>query len=384
MKRTVAALAAALLLCAPARCPADYLVTDLGGLGGRTAAYGINASGQVVGTSYLPGGPAHAFLASGGQVKDLGTFGGWYSTATAVNDAGQVAGYAQLPSTAAHAFLYSGGTMRDLGTLGGNSSFANGISPTGAVVGMSDLAGSNAFHAFLYSGGKMTDLGTFGGAYSSATAVNAAGQVVGQADLAGRGLVETHAFLYSGGTMHDLGTLGGRNSGATGINAAGQVVGWSDLSGAVHAFLYSGGKMHNLGALGGDSSYATAANALRQAHAQDGVDIVSYATAVNDLGQVVGISRTGKGTMDPFLYTGGRMIDLNSLLPPGSPFTLTSADGINDAGQIIAGSSDGRSFLLTPGNVGVVPEPTSLTLLALGGVALAGCAWRRKRAAVRG
>ena len=44
MKRLVAALAAALLLCAPARCPADYLVTDLGGLGGWTMAYGINAA----------------------------------------------------------------------------------------------------------------------------------------------------------------------------------------------------------------------------------------------------------------------------------------------------------------------------------------------------
>jgi probable HAF family extracellular repeat protein len=180
--------------------------------------------------------------------------------------------------------------------------------------------------------------------------------------------------------MHDLGTLGGRTSGATGINAAGQVVGWSEtVGGRIHAFLYSGGKMTDLGTLSGNAGYATAVGALGQARAQDAVQFGSYATAINDLGQVVGNSLTAAGTFDPFLYSGGKMIDLNNLLAANSPVTFTSAEAINDRGQILVTSSDGRSFLLTPN---AAPEPASLTLLALGGAVVAGCAWRRRR--VRG
>jgi hypothetical protein len=44
---------------------------------------------------------------------------------------------------------------------------------------------------------------------------------------------------------------------------------------------------------------------------------------------------------------------LNTLIPAGSGITLTSADGIDDNGQIVAngtraGSSTGETFLLTP------------------------------------
>jgi probable HAF family extracellular repeat protein len=58
---------------------------------------------------------------------------------------------------------------------------------------------------------------------------------------------------YSGGKMIDLGTLpGGTHSWATGINNKGQIVGYSTIaSGQTHAFLYSGGTMIDLGTLEG-------------------------------------------------------------------------------------------------------------------------------------
>jgi probable HAF family extracellular repeat protein len=66
---------------------------------------------------------------------------------------------------------------------------------------------------------------------------------------------------------------------------------------------------------------------------------------------VVGRSQNAGSEMRAFLYSGS-MLDLNSLLPPGSGWTLVDATGINNAGQITGtGLSQGqvRAFLLTPG-----------------------------------
>src|SRR5689334_17176437 len=93
MNRLVTALAAGLLLAAPARCPADYLGSFDGPL---TVANGINDAGQVVGRSSLPSGGFHAFLYSGGKTTDLGSLGGNFSTATGINNDGQISGYSTL------------------------------------------------------------------------------------------------------------------------------------------------------------------------------------------------------------------------------------------------------------------------------------------------
>ena len=46
-----------------------------------------------------------------------------------------------------------------------------------------------------------------------------------------------------------------------------------------------------------------------------------YPTSINDGGVVVG---------GPFLWSNGRLENLNNLIPPGSGFTLDDATGIND------------------------------------------------------
>jgi hypothetical protein len=80
------------------------------------------------------------------------------------------------------------------------------------------------------------------------------------------------------------------------------------------------------------------------------------------------------------------MIDLNSLIAPGSGWVLESATAVNDSGQIAGnGIIDGQehAFLLTPEHDSVsltaVPEPSSI-LLAAGGVALSGARLGRRRA----
>src|ERR1039458_9086707 len=66
-------------------------ITDLGTLGGTQSwASGINASGQVVGSAQIAGDATwHAFLYSGGIMTDLGTLGG-YTAAIGINASGQV------------------------------------------------------------------------------------------------------------------------------------------------------------------------------------------------------------------------------------------------------------------------------------------------------
>ena len=172
-------------------------MNDLGNLGGSNGSYafGINNSGQIVGMSYLADNVTqHPFLYSGGVMSDLGTLGGHCQQsngfslscqASGINTSGQIVGWSNLADNATtHAFLYSGGVMRDLGSLGGSSD-AFGINDNGQIVGYSGLAGNTTTHAFIYSGGVMSDLNalltsnTAGWVLYEAMGINNVGQIVG-------------------------------------------------------------------------------------------------------------------------------------------------------------------------------------------------------------
>jgi len=104
----------------------------------------------------------------------------------------------------------------------------------------------------------------------------------------------------------------------------------------------------------------------------------SYANDINNAGQVVGYSGHYNDNGDiahGFLWDGGNLIDLNSLLSAdtvSAGWVIASADGINDQGVILGTAFNtndlsgfsGRSFLMTP-----VPVPAAVWLF---GSALAG------------
>jgi probable HAF family extracellular repeat protein len=203
-------------------------------------------------------------------------------------------------------------TIINIGSIAhvGNT-YAQAINDNGQIAGTSG-SDDTPYHAFLYSDGTMVDIGTLGGSYSYASGINNHGHVVGRAQDA---YYTTRAFLYRDGAMVDLGTLGGPYSQANAINDSGDIVGFSyTQTYSTHAFIYSNDSMQDLGTFGG---------------------LNSKAYDINNAGQVVGYAETTSREWRAFLYADGSMIDLNELIPSNSGWELTSANRINDAGQIV-------------------------------------------------
>lgn len=336
----IAALgASAGLLAAPSVqgvAPPTYTFTDLGTPGGnRSIATAINNVGQVVGYgSTDPSSFSHAFIWQNGIITPLDDDGAASSQALDINDAGAIVGAASFSRSEDTGVFWPGqnGQPIALGSLGplNVSTYANAINNAGAITGNSNTENFfSPFHAFLWQNGVMRDLGTLGGRSSSGKAINNAGAIAGFAGVQSN---EPHAALWQNGLVTDLGTLGGARSGANDINDRGAVVGESRLADGTsdRAFLWQNGAMRDLGTLGGDNSIAH---------------------AINEANAIVGAAETTTGETHAVLWSNGSPLDLNSVLPPGSPWTLVEANDINEDGEIVGvGEINGqeRAFLLTP------------------------------------
>ena len=327
MLRESALCAVASLFLSTAIAQSSLHPLDLGTLGIDTFAFGINASGQVVGTARVPPFTAHPFLWQNGTITDLDPRGSEGQGARGINDLGQVVGEMRAPpSFRLHAVMWQNGTVIDLGSQFGAPSDINNSSQIVGSIG-----------AVLWQNGTVTDLNTrlptnSGWHLQAATAINDAGQIVGYGSTANG----TRAFLLDNHAITDLSTLGGNSSEATGINNRGVVVGFSKTAtgGETHAFLWQHGTLTDLGTLGGDTSQAR---------------------GINELGQVVGESTviSRNPSERGFLWQNGAMIDLNTLIdpliPPNTGWVLARAYALNNAGQIVGDGGHngrGRAFLL--------------------------------------
>lgn len=234
-----------------------------------------------------------------------------------------------------------------LPSLGGTASSGNGINNRGLVVGSSNLPGGNA-HAALWENGAPTDLETLGGPNSNVAwpGINPSGtMIVGIAETAETG-GETWAcrfffptatgnqclgFVYENGVISPLPTFpGGTNGFATGVNSRGQVVGWAEndvedptcnapVTYQFRAALWwpKRGTMTELPPLPGDST--------------------SAATAINERGQVVGISGDCANAVGGFsarhavLWDRGTVMEIGNL---GGEAWHTPMD-INNRGEVV-------------------------------------------------
>jgi probable HAF family extracellular repeat protein len=356
------------------------VLTDLGALPGvnSSGAFWINSQAWAAGLSEngvidpLTGFPeTDAVLWKDGNIINLGTFGGNVSAANAVNDLGQVVGGAlnTIPdsfpttftkqflfeagpfyffpvATQSHAFLWQDGRMQDLGTLGGPDSVAWFVNEFGQVAGQSTInsipnpaTGVPTVDAFFGDHGKMVDVGNLGGPYSFVAGLNNFGQMTGTIKLPGptKTGFDFHAFFWDRGVLTDMATLGGNFGLANRINDAGEVVGFStNEDNHVLGFLWKDGVITNLGTVDGDKCSA-------------GHDL-------NSIGQVVGESTpscfSGTATHAFLWENGGPIVDLNTLVIPGSQLDSAGGFGINDLGEITGDrflpDGDKRAFILIP------------------------------------
>jgi probable HAF family extracellular repeat protein len=211
-----------------------YTIIDLGAFSGSSAPVSnANASGEIA------GGNGHAIVIDGAATLDLGVLpGGSWSAAYGINAAGDVTGYGDTSNGHFRGFVWTpGGGMTMLGTLGGLDSYGMAINDSGVVAGHSSTT-SGYIQAFISTGSGLTDLGTLGGTSSYAYGINDAGAVAGYSTMGDGSL---HAFVYGNGIMLDLNGLVPANSGwllnaAYAIDNAGEIVGTGIFNGAKHEF----------------------------------------------------------------------------------------------------------------------------------------------------
>lgn len=356
-----------------------YNVTDLGPVGGPPAQpYVMTDNGLLSGAATAQDGTLHAVLWYKGFKSDLGSpgLGGLNSLALGVNNRAQIVGSAEaaspdgtgedfcglkangFPSNGAACvpFLWQYGSITPLPTLGGVNGQASWINNRGEIVGTAENFKLDPtchspqkfqFKPVIWENGQIEELPTFGSDVNGyAFSINDSGQAVGASgdctELQGNGtyLAARHALLWQTGTVTNLGTLGGTGNGmgiiALGINNQGQAVGASDLAGdqTFHGFVWSRETgMQDVGTLPGD--------------------VASGALAINDAGEVIGISADKEFNLTAFVrQPGGVLTDLNSLIPANSPLSLILACSINSQGEIaglgVNKAGDVHAFKSTP------------------------------------
>ena len=249
--------------------------------------------------------------------------------------------------------------VAQLPSLGGTSSAGFSINNRGWVAGRSNLPGNRIRHATLWRDGSLTDLGTLGSEERNSVVrwpvKNLRGLITGisqtdEPDPLGENWscsaffppatatgYRCLGFKWQNGVMTPLPTLGGTHGFAAGSNNRGQIVGWAENTIhdptceppqvlQFHPVVWGPNeRIRELPLLPGDTSGA--------------------ATAINDRGQIVGISgicdqAVGRFTaIHAVLWERGKVVDIGNL----GGVAWHTPNAINRRGDIVGFSNFSRA-----------------------------------------
>jgi len=379
-KAGIMLLTASVLALGSGTAVASWTVTDLStwqGVSGDSIASGINNSGQVVGATNTGYPITQATLWANGAATTLtplpGGIGGWAQT---INDAGLIGGSSRIGTL--HATLWSnsgsGYVAQEIFTpsvieadgllYGSDDTGVGGMNSAGTVVGQA--IGSYApAQAYIYGNGAISALAAIGVGTNCAYDINNNGQIVGYSQPNYNSMAQPVLWQNAGAApqiLQNLSPLIEENI-AMAINDLGQIVGMSravDEYGITRAALWStdGSGVLLPSLVAGTGNYTQAGD-------------------INNAGVAVGYSSAADGKKHAVMWKDGQIIDLNILVT--SDLTLEEATAINDLGQIVGSAinSNGRqvAFLLSP-DATPTPIPGALPLFASG---LAGLRFIRRR-----
>lgn len=263
-------------------------------------------------------------------------------------------------------------SVSHLPSLGGASSAGIGINNAGRITGFSELEGDEILHATLWVRSQAFDLGSLGGPAANSAVLwpvkSNRRVVVGvseteEVDPLGEAwscsfFFPTHGhtclgFVWQNGVMKPLPAFEdgdgnrGNNSFAAGVNNRGEIVGWAENT--VHDDTCEPPQVLQFRA----AIWEPKKGRMRELPPyQD--DTTSSATAINNRGQVVGISGTcgtavgGPSAAHAVLWENGKVTDLGNL----GLFEWNTPMAINQRGDIVG-------FAAVPGE-----EPDSIHLRA--------------------
>jgi probable HAF family extracellular repeat protein len=367
LRKTAAAWAAFVTLSSMAASAWAATLIDLGAPTGQfSVATALNNTGLVGGHGQpMDGEPPRALLWGDLGWTPLASATSYNLDVGAISDAGVVYGSSMGVNGNTYATVWTSPEQFAYLPGLGDFSVAHGVNNAGVVVGMSYNADRDA-RPVAWVGGNLQDLGTLGGRSGVAMAINNNGIVAGSSSLAGS--MHDRATLWANGLALDLGQPGDtQDSVAMDINDLNQVVGAGYAYSLGQALVWDQGRVSVLASLGG---------------------VWDRANAINNAGQIVGLSTVSTepgATSHAVMWSGGQILDLNSFMSPemqAAGWYLSEANDINEAGWVVGVARNGqlgqtRAFLLDP-TVNPVPEPATQLTLAVGLLALAGLARRRK------
>jgi probable HAF family extracellular repeat protein len=304
-----------------------------------TGVYGINNRGEIAGLyATTATGPHHGFvLTRAGKYTSIEFPGASATEAAAINDKGEVAGLYTLPDNSTHGFVYTGGQYRNIDFPGASTTFGNGISARGDVVENYTLGGVT--RGLLWSNDAFTSIEVPGANFTGAYGVNANGVIVGRYRDASTNL--THGYIWNAGKFRTVDIPDSTLTAIASINDQGTIVGRYVTGGVNHGFVMEQPparyELTDLGILPGGT--------------------FSQATYVNDRGLIVGIADLPDGSQHGVVWQGGQIMDIGK---PGLGGPNSGVFGFNARGQALV---QAESQTVDPNQENFCAYGTGLTCL---------------------